>query len=61
MATKITDLTELAVAPASDDVLHIIDVGDTSGGVAGTSKKIQVSNIQQQLSNGNIFGDKFND
>ena len=45
MATKITDLTELAVAPASDDVLHIIDVGDTSGGAAGTSKKIQVSNL----------------
>ncbi len=45
MATKITDLAELAVAPASNDVLHIIDVGDTTGGVAGTSKKIQVSNL----------------
>tara|TARA_R110002096_G_scaffold407333_1_gene605907 strand:+ start:238 stop:786 length:549 start_codon:yes stop_codon:yes gene_type:complete len=45
MATKITDLAELAVAPASDDVLHIIDVGDTTGGAAGTSKKIQVSNL----------------
>jgi len=45
MATKITDLTELAVAPDSTDVLHIIDVDDVSGGAAGTSKKIQVSNL----------------
>jgi hypothetical protein len=45
MATKITDLTELAVAPDGTDVLHIIDVGDTTGGAAGTSKKIQVSNL----------------
>ena len=46
MATKITDLTELAVTAASDDFLHIIDVGDTTGGAAGTSKKIQVTNLQ---------------
>ena len=45
MPTKVTDLTELAVAPASTDVLHIVDVGDTTGGAAGTSKKIQVSNL----------------
>jgi len=45
MATKITDLTELAVTAASGDFLHIIDVDDTTGGAAGTSKKIQVTNL----------------
>lgn len=45
MATKVTDLTELATAPDSSDVLHIVDVSDTTGGAAGTSKKIQVSNL----------------
>jgi hypothetical protein len=45
MPTQVTDLTELAVAPASTDVLHIVDVGDTTGGPDGTSKKIQVSNL----------------
>jgi len=45
MSTKVTDLTELAATPDSTDVLHIVDVGDTSGGAAGTSKKIQVSNL----------------
>jgi hypothetical protein len=45
MSTKVTDLTELAATPDSTDVLHIVDVGDTSGGSAGTSKKIQVSNL----------------
>ena len=45
MATKITDLTELATTAASGDFLHIIDVADPAGGTAGTSKKIQVSNL----------------
>ena len=45
MATKITDLTELSATAASGDFLHIIDVDDTAGGTAGTSKKIQVSNL----------------
>tara|TARA_R110002167_G_scaffold68414_3_gene193059 strand:- start:594 stop:2057 length:1464 start_codon:yes stop_codon:yes gene_type:complete len=45
MATKITDLSELAATAASGDFLHIIDVDDPAGGTAGTSKKIQVSNL----------------
>ena len=45
MATKITDLTPLGTTPANTDVLHIVDVGDESGGAAGTSKKITVSNL----------------
>jgi len=45
MATKVTDLTELTATAASTDYLHIIDVSDTSGGTAGTSKKILISNL----------------
>lgn len=43
--SKLTDRTELATTPASDDVLHIVDVDDTTGSAAGTSKKIRVSNL----------------
>ena len=45
MATKITDLVPLGTAPTNTDVLHIIDVSDTSGTASGTSKKITVSNL----------------
>jgi len=45
MATKVTDLTELSATPANGDYLHIIDVSDTSGGSAGTSKKIQIQRL----------------
>lgn len=45
MSTKVTDLTPLAATPDDTDVLHIIDVGDDTGGAAGTSKQIQVSNL----------------
>ena len=43
---KITDLTSLAVAPASNDLLAIVDVDDSTGSSAGTSKQITVSNLQ---------------
>ena len=45
MATKITDLAALGAVAATDDVLTIVDVSDTSGGTAGTSKKITVGNL----------------
>ena len=45
MATKLTDLTELAVTPDTDDLLHIVDVDDTTGGASGTSKKILLSTL----------------
>ena len=42
---KVTDLTALGATPASDDVLYIVDTSDTSGGAAGTSKKVTYANI----------------
>lgn len=41
---KVTALAELTT-PASDDLLYVVDVSDTSGGADGTSKKLQVSNL----------------
>lgn len=41
---KLTDRGTLATA-ASDDLLHIVDISDTSGSAEGTSKKIEVANI----------------
>jgi hypothetical protein len=39
MSTKITDLTELAEAPAAADMIPIVDVS------AGTTKKIRADNL----------------
>jgi len=41
---KITDLAVLGTA-ASDDLLYIVDVSDTSQSPQGTSKQIEVGNI----------------
>ena len=43
MSTKVTDLTALATTPEDSDELHIVDVSDTTGTAAGTSKRIDVS------------------
>jgi hypothetical protein len=40
---KITDLTPITSA-ASDDLLYIVDVSDTSQSPEGTSKQIEVGN-----------------
>ena len=46
MATsKLTDRTELTVQPANDDLVHVVDVDDTTGSADGTSKKITVQNL----------------
>ena len=42
---KVTDLAALGATPASDDVLYIVDTSDTSGGAAGTSKKVTYANL----------------
>ena len=41
---KVTALTELTT-PASDDLLYVVDLSDTSGGADGTSKKLQIGNL----------------
>jgi hypothetical protein len=45
---KITDLTPLATA-ASDDLLYIVDVSDTTESPQGTSKQIEVGNLISAL------------
>lgn len=50
MGQKITDRSELATTPASGDLLHIVDVSDTTDSAQGTSKKIQYSNLVPTIS-----------
>ncbi|MAK37184.1 MAG: hypothetical protein CMC15_13610, partial [Flavobacteriaceae bacterium] len=42
---KVTDLSALGATPASDDIIYIVDTSDTSGGSAGTSKKVTYANL----------------
>lgn len=42
---KITELTELAEAPASGDLVAIVDVSDTTDSPQGTTKKITADNF----------------
>jgi hypothetical protein len=42
---KISALTELAAAPATDDELIVVDKSDTSMAATGTDKRIQASNL----------------
>ncbi len=41
---KLTDLTELT-ALAPNDVIHVVDVSDTSQNAAGSSKKVKLANL----------------
>lgn len=43
--TKISGLTALAAAPASGDLVAIVDVSDTTQAATGTTKKITASNL----------------
>ena len=49
---KVTDRTELAVQPANDDLIHIVDVDDTTDSADGTSKRITVQNLLLGASGG---------
>ena len=51
MNTKITGLTELAVKPATDDILAIVDITGTD-----TTKKITVANLFKSDLVGNVTG-----
>ena len=44
--TKVTDFPELAVAADADDWLYIVDRDDITDDPAGSSKKIQISNVR---------------
>ncbi len=46
--TKLTDIESL-ITPTLNDVMHIVDVSDTSGDAAGTSKKILYSDFTTNL------------
>jgi len=45
---KVTDLPSLATA-ASDDILYIVDISDTTESPEGTSKKITLANLTSAL------------
>lgn len=54
--TKISGLTALAAAPASGDLVAIVDVSDTTQAATGTTKKITASNLFLfAFSNANTF------
>ena len=48
-AEKISNLTSLAVAPATGDLLPIVDVSDTTDAASGTTKKITVTEFLEAL------------
>lgn len=50
--SKITSLTELSSAPATSDVLPIVDVSDTSQAATGTTKKIRITNLLSEYMKG---------
>lgn len=58
--TKITDLTELAEAPASDDLLAVVDVSDSTMSASGTDKKLIPTHLfgKLELSRGQMLNGK---
>ena len=42
---KLTDRTELTVAPSDSDLVHIVDVSDATDDPLGTSKKVTIANL----------------
>ena len=42
---RLTDKTELTEQLYSDDLFHVVDVSDTAGSSAGTSKKVQARRL----------------
>ena len=43
--TRISELTTLSEAPASDDLFVVVDVSDTTMAASGTNKKVLASNV----------------
>lgn len=46
---KVTDLTALTT-PASNDIVHVVDVSDTTDDPSGSSKKVELSNLIKGIS-----------
>lgn len=57
--TKITDLDALAVAPATDDLLVIVDVSDTTMAASGTDKQITVEDLLANAGSDSGFAQVF--
>ena len=57
MSTKVTDLTALTTTPEDTDELHIVDVSDTTGTAAGTSKRVDVSVLMGKAPVQSVNGD----
>lgn len=51
---KTTGLTELSAAPASGDLIPIVDVSDTTMAATGTNKKLSVANFKSGLAKGDV-------
>lgn len=45
MAERLTDRTALSSPPAGDDLIHLVDVSDSTDNAAGTSKKQEVGDF----------------
>lgn len=58
---KISELTELDEAPASDDLIEIADVSDTTMSVDGTNKKVTRTNLLGNPFPGDIVAPDAND
>lgn len=50
MANKrISSLTSLGAAPATDDIIPVTDISDTTGSPQGTTKKVTIANLHSGL------------
>ena len=61
MANKrISTLTSLGATPATDDIIPLTDISDTTGSAQGTTKKVTVANLMAAASASNLSSYDFN-
>lgn len=53
---RLTDKTELNDGIAVSDLVHLVDVSDTTDNAAGSSKKVQLGNLLKKISFVSILG-----
>ena len=56
MAERLTDQTELTTKPADGDLVHIVDVSNTTDNAAGSSRKMQIQNVLKGRTFQSILG-----